>query len=178
MSMAVLEEKREPKLLERVRDAIRVRHMSLRTEKAYLHWIRRYILFHGKRHPQEMGEAVTFTWKDYARGQRLQEMTLSGEEFLRRFLLHVLPERFVRIRYYGLLANRHREQELALCHEVLPGSPALRKLTKSDWRSLLQNLTGMDPMRCEVCGRNTLHLVGDLAPAQVPRAPPQGSCRS
>jgi dihydrofolate reductase len=64
---------------------------------------------------------VTFTWKDYARGQRVREMTLSGEEFLRRFLLHVLPDRFVRIRYYGLLANRHREQALALCREVLPG---------------------------------------------------------
>ncbi len=56
MSTTGLEEKREPKLLERVRDALRVRHMSLRTEKAYLHWIRRYILFHGKRHPREMGE--------------------------------------------------------------------------------------------------------------------------
>lgn len=49
-------EKREPKLLERVRGAIRVRHLSLRTEKAYLQWIRRYILFHRKRHPLEMGE--------------------------------------------------------------------------------------------------------------------------
>src|SRR5438270_6709823 len=47
----------EPKLLDRVREALRVRHLSLRTEKAYLHWIRRYILFHGKRHPSEMGEA-------------------------------------------------------------------------------------------------------------------------
>ncbi|HTG32758.1 MAG TPA: integron integrase [Thermoanaerobaculia bacterium] len=51
------EKAREPKLLERARDAIRVRHLSLRTEKAYLYWIRQYILFHGKRHPQEMGEA-------------------------------------------------------------------------------------------------------------------------
>jgi integron integrase len=50
------EKAREPKLLERVRDAIRVRHLSLRTEKAYLYWIRQYILFHGKRHPQEMAE--------------------------------------------------------------------------------------------------------------------------
>jgi hypothetical protein len=49
MSTTVREEKREPKLLDRVREALRVRHMSLRTEKAYLHWIRRYILFHGKR---------------------------------------------------------------------------------------------------------------------------------
>jgi hypothetical protein len=119
------------------------------------------------------GEEVTFTWKDYARGQRLQEMTLSGEEFLRRFLLHVLPERFVRIRYYGLLANRHREKALALCREVLPGPPAPPKLTKSDWQSLFQSLTGLDPMRCEVCGHNALRLVGELAPAQAPRAPPQ-----
>jgi hypothetical protein len=119
------------------------------------------------------GEEVTFTWKDYARGQRLQEMTLSGEEFLRRFLLHVLPERFVRIRYYGLLANRHREQALALCRKVLPGPPAPPKLTRSDWQSLLQSLTGVDPMRCEVCGQNALHLIGKLKPAQSPRAPPR-----
>jgi hypothetical protein len=67
------------------------------------------------------GEAVTFTWKDYADHERQREMTLTGEEFLRRFLLHVLPDRFVRIRYYGLLANRHREKALALCRQVLPG---------------------------------------------------------
>ncbi len=48
--------KEEPRLLDRVRESLRVRHMSYRTEQAYVHWIRRYILFHGKRHPQEMGE--------------------------------------------------------------------------------------------------------------------------
>jgi hypothetical protein len=47
------------------------------------------------------GEEVAFTWKDYADSGRLREMTLPGEEFRRRFLLHVLPDRFVRIRYYG-----------------------------------------------------------------------------
>ena len=72
-------------------------------------------------------------------------MTLSGEEFLRRFLLHVLPDRFVRIRYYGLLANRHREQALALCREVVPGAPLRPMLTKTDCQSLLQSLTGLDP---------------------------------
>lgn len=50
-------EKREPRLLDRVRDALRVRHMSLRTEKTYIHWIRRFILFHQKRHPKDMAEA-------------------------------------------------------------------------------------------------------------------------
>jgi hypothetical protein len=100
-------------------------------------------------------------------------MTLSGEEFLQPFLLHVLPDRFVRIRYYGLFANRHWEQVLALCRKVLPGSPVPRRLTKSDWQSLLQSLTGLDPMRCDVCGHHALHSVEDLAPAQAPRAPPR-----
>jgi hypothetical protein len=119
------------------------------------------------------GEEVVFTWKDYTERDRSREMTLSGEEFLRRFLLHVLPDRFVRIRYFGLFANRHREQSLALCREVLPGRPVQPKLTKSDWQSLLQSLTGVDPLRCEVCGQKALRLVEELAPAQAPRAPPR-----
>jgi len=119
------------------------------------------------------GEEVTFTWKDYAQGQRIREMTISGEEFLRRFLLHVLPDRFVRIRYYGLLANRHREEVLALCREVIPGAPIRPKLVKSDWQSLLQSLIGLDLSRCEVCGKTALRLVEELAPAQAPRAPPR-----
>ncbi|HTG35434.1 MAG TPA: IS91 family transposase, partial [Thermoanaerobaculia bacterium] len=108
------------------------------------------------------GEDVVFTWKDYAAGDRSREMTLSGQEFLRRFLLHVLPDRFVRIRYFGLFANRHREPSLALCREVLPGRPVQPKLTKSDWQSLLQSLTGVDPLRCEVCGQKALRLVEEL----------------
>lgn len=56
-----------------------------------------------------------------------------GRRVLRRFLLQVLPNRFVRIRYYGLLANRHREKALALCRQVFPGRPA-QKIPKTDWR--------------------------------------------
>jgi hypothetical protein len=118
-------------------------------------------------------ETVTFTWKDYADHERIREMTLPGEEFLRRFLLHILPDRFVRIRYYGLLANRHRQRALALCHEVLPGPPARPKPPPTDWQQRLQNLTGIDPTRCEVCGQNALRLVGELAPVRAPRAPPR-----
>ena len=116
------------------------------------------------------GEEVTFTWKDYADQGRQREMTLSGEEFLRRFLLHVLPDRFVRIRHYGLLAN------LALCRQVLPGPP-VRKIPKTDWQQQLENLTGIDPQRCEVCGQKVaLRLIEELLPARVPRAPPGGAC--
>jgi hypothetical protein len=57
----------------------------------------------------------------------------------------VLPDRFVRIRYYGLMAHRHREQSLALCREVAPGAPVRPPLTKSDWQSLLRSLTGHRP---------------------------------
>ena len=85
----------------------------------------------------------------------------------------VFPDRFVRIRYYGLLANRHREQALALCREVLPGPPARPKPPKTDWCDRLQSLTGIDPMRCEVCGQKALRLIGEVAPARAPRAPPR-----
>jgi hypothetical protein len=62
---------------------------------------------------------VTFRWKDYAHGNREATMALSAVEFLRRFLLHVLPTGFVRIRHYGFLAHRHRAAKLARCRELL-----------------------------------------------------------
>jgi hypothetical protein len=62
---------------------------------------------------------VTFRWKDYARGSRQRTMAVAGEEFLRRFLLHVLPRGFVRIRFFGFLANRRRTQLLPLCQRLL-----------------------------------------------------------
>jgi hypothetical protein len=66
---------------------------------------------------------VTFHWKDYAHGGRPSTMTLEAVEFVRRFLLHVLPAGFVRVRHYGLLANRHRRQKLARCRELLGMAP-------------------------------------------------------
>ena len=62
---------------------------------------------------------VTFHWKDYAHGSRKRLMTLSMEEFLRRFLLHWLPRGFVRIRFFGFLANRRRANLLPLCRQLL-----------------------------------------------------------
>jgi hypothetical protein len=68
---------------------------------------------------------VRFRWKDYRDGDRWKTMSLSGEEFVRRFLVHVLPEGFRRIRYFGLLANPHRAAKLALCRTLLV-SPSIR----------------------------------------------------
>jgi hypothetical protein len=62
---------------------------------------------------------VRFSWKDYRHGHKQRTMTLDAVEFIRRFLLHVLPNGFMRIRYYGFLANRHRREKLALCRRLL-----------------------------------------------------------
>jgi hypothetical protein len=62
---------------------------------------------------------VTFRWKDYAHGNRKSTMTLEATEFIRRFLLHVLPSAFVRIRYYGFMANRNRAKNLEHCRQLL-----------------------------------------------------------
>lgn len=62
---------------------------------------------------------VTFRWKDYAHGNRHRKMTLSSDEFLRRFFLHVLPHGFVRIRFFGFLANRSRANMLSVCRQLI-----------------------------------------------------------
>jgi hypothetical protein len=66
---------------------------------------------------------VTFRWKDYAHNSKQRLMTVTAEEFLRRFLLHTLPRGFVRIRFYGFLANRRRRELLPLCRRLLASGP-------------------------------------------------------
>jgi hypothetical protein len=66
-----------------------------------------------------MDRRVRFRWRDYRHHNRNKVMTLAADEFIRRFLLHSLPDRFHRIRHYGFLGNRHRAEKLALCRELL-----------------------------------------------------------
>jgi len=109
----------------------------------------------------------------YADAETPRQMTLSGQEFLRRFLLHALPDGFVRIRYYGLFANRHREQKVALCRSLLPGPP-LPKPEVESWQARLQRLTGIDPLLCAVCGQPAMRCIEPLEPMPVHgRAPPE-----
>ena len=122
------------------------------------------------------GDQVVFTWRDYAHGSRMKQMSLSAEEIIRRFLLHVLPEGFVRIRYYGLLACRNREKELSLCRQILgQAEPVAPALERPDWKDL-ERLTGKDPLLCPGCGTGQLRLIEELAPgsagARRDRAPP------
>ena len=117
---------------------------------------------------------VTFTYKDYSQNGRRRELTLPVEEFIRRFLLHVLPHRFVRIRYYGFYANRHRERQLERCRALLdaaPPAPALESDEREDWESVYQRVTGKDPTLCAECGHGHLRRVRKL-PALARRPPP------
>ena len=93
---------------------------------------------------------VRFAYKDYKHEQRHKVMTVSADEFLRRFLLHVLPDSFQRIRHYGLLGNRHRAENLARCRELL-AMPAPIPESRCDYRERLQQLGGNDPLLCSQC---------------------------
>jgi hypothetical protein len=111
---------------------------------------------------------VRFHWKDYRNGNRQKTMTLAADEFIRRFLLHVLPEGFQRIRYYGFLANRYREQKLARCRRLLampqPGPPDDH--AAGDYLDQYKELTGTSLTECPACQRGRMVIIEVLKPAK------------
>jgi hypothetical protein len=106
---------------------------------------------------------VTFRYRDNARGGQ-QVMTLGGVEFLRRFLLHVLPDGFVRIRYFGLLANRCRAENLKRCRELLAAEPGAATVPTPTAPSSAPTPEQDDRDRCPYCGVGRLRYVGTLSP--------------
>jgi len=95
-------------------------------------------------------------------------MTLSAEEFIRRFLLHALPDRFQRIRYYGFLGNRYRQSKLARCRELLgmaspEGAPA-----REDYRDRHEGLTGISLRECPFCHRGRMVVIDAVANNRLP----------
>ena len=107
---------------------------------------------------------VTLSYRDRKDGDRKKTITLEAEEFIRRFLLHVLPEGFMRIRHFGFLANRSKKHALAQCRKLLGLNPALPKIPNRSTHDLLLQLTGFDLTRCPCCQKGTMILVGDLPP--------------
>jgi len=108
---------------------------------------------------------VRFRYKDYAHGHARKEMTLSATEFLRRFLLHVLPVGFMRVRPYGLLANRQKHEKLARCRELLgcPPSPVFAPRPEESVPPGIKRLTEIDITRCPVCGTGPMRIIERLA---------------
>ncbi len=109
---------------------------------------------------------VSFRYKDYRNQSQQKTMTLSAEEFIRRFLLHALPDGFHRIRYYGFLGNRNRQEKLAQCRQLLGmalpvAQPQASKV--QDYRERCEELTGVSLRVCPVCRRGRMVLVETLA---------------
>src|ERR1700730_5468009 len=115
---------------------------------------------------------VTFRYKDYRHDAQQKTMTLEAGEFIRRFLLHVLPEGFQRIDFYGFLANRYREQKLTHCRELLdmpaPEPPDIEPV--KDYRERYQELIGTSLWECPLCHQGRM-LVIEILPRSPHRKP-------
>jgi hypothetical protein len=109
-------------------------------------------------------ETVTFHYRDSRHHDQRRLMTLTHEEFLRRLLLHVLPEGFQRIRHYGFLSNCPRVEHLALCRRLLSvvAATVLSIVARLDYRAQYEQVTGHSLERCPACGQGQMRLVSIL----------------
>jgi hypothetical protein len=112
-------------------------------------------------------EHVSFSWKDYRHGHRRRVMTLELTEFARRFLMHVLPRRFVKIRYYGLLAQSQRSRSLDRCRDLLGTPPQEQVAAKSLGDSSESSDTECRSVSCPKCHRGRLVYHRELPPADT-----------
>jgi hypothetical protein len=111
-------------------------------------------------------DKVSFLWRDYADHNRQKTMTLKADEFIRRFLLHVLPARYVRIRHFGLLANRNRKYLIALCRKILEDGKTVSKENDrpETWQEQLLRICGIDVTICPVCQKGRMFRIELLRP--------------
>jgi hypothetical protein len=110
---------------------------------------------------------ITFRWRDSSDANRQKLMTLDVIDFIRRFLLHVLPSGFVKIRHFGFMANRHRRQSVALCRSLLlPVAEPIPLVLTENQQSAIER-------RCPACGNGRLHSIGRMLPGTfLPVQPP------
>jgi hypothetical protein len=113
---------------------------------------------------------VSFRYKDYRDHTQQKTMTLPAEEFIRRFLLHVLPHGFHRIRYFGFLGNRHRQEKLARCRQLL--GMAVPEVSSEppvvhDYRDRYETLTGTSLRQCPFCHRGHMIVVGEIPTPRI-----------
>ena len=116
-------------------------------------------------------DQVTVRYRDYSDGDKLKNMSIESFEFIRRFLLHILPDQFFRIRYYGILSARNRKTKLLRCKELLGEDIKETEEQSSSWQELFEKLTGIDPTLCPHCKKGRLKFYKTVYPAQE-RSPP------
>jgi len=117
---------------------------------------------------------VTFRYRDRTNGDKCKQMTICAQEFIRRFLLHVLPDSYVRIRHYGFLANRCKREDMAKCRELLGLSADLPPVPEETAQEKMLRLTGVDVTECPRCKQGRMRRVIELPilSACVSRSPP------
>lgn len=104
-------------------------------------------------------DKVSFSWRDYADNDKIKNMTLDAAEFIRRFLLHILPDKFVKIRYYGFIGNRNHKTIFKKCRELLKAEivkPETKKEDETTWQEFLLKLTGIDVTVCPFCKKGRM----------------------
>jgi len=111
---------------------------------------------------------VRFRWKDYTENNAAKLMTLSAQEFLRRFLLHVMPKGFMRIRHFGLLATRCRAQKLARCRDLLAPHASTKPIAVSQQplSPSTHDTASRTSPRCPACGSPHLRLIERFSPVR------------
>ena len=141
-----------------------------------LEYLSRYahrVAFSNERLQSMDDEVVRFRYKDYAHASRIRVMALEPREFIRRFLVHVLPRHFVRIRHYGLLGNRGKQSALARCRAALDQPAPAPAQAPESVHAFCLRVAANDLRNCTHCGVGRMHLVQVLPALHPPvRAPP------
>jgi hypothetical protein len=120
-------------------------------------------------------DRVFFRWKDYEDKGKRKVMDLDAVEFIRRFLLHILPDGFCKIRYYGIFASRNRSAKLKKIRKALDRKITKAKYAGLPWNEALYLLTGIDPLKCPKCKTGKMIPLADTSTAigKSNRAPPK-----
>jgi hypothetical protein len=113
-------------------------------------------------------DQIILSYRDRKDGDRKKTITLDAHEFIRRFLLHVLPDGFMRIRHFGFLSNRSKRHLLPRCRKLLNLDPALTRCPSESAKALLLKITGVDLSRCPCCNKGTMIVVGELPAISSP----------
>lgn len=105
---------------------------------------------------------VTFKWKDYADGNKQKEMTVDETEFIRRYFLHVLPDHFVRIRYFGILSNRGKTGKLVHCFSLLSKKYDKKIIPANTIAAMIMAVMGIDISLCAYCGKGHFQEIKEI----------------
>jgi len=179
---SALEELRDPTAFRRLLGRVRSREWVVYAKKPFagpqqvLDYVGRYthrVAISNNRILNIEDGLVTFRYKDYRDGSQQRTMTLAADEFIRRFLLHVLPEGFHRIRYYGFLGARYRKEKLEQCRQLLgmvPREPE-SNMAELDYRDRYQALTGSSLWECPACHRGRMIVIREIPPRSIPTIP-------